>query len=31
MTILVVGDPARMDMQALAALGPVTMLEPQGR
>lgn len=27
MTILVVGDPARMDMDALAALGPVTLLE----
>ncbi len=31
MTILVVGDSARMDMEALSALGPVTMLEPQGQ
>jgi zinc protease len=28
MTILVVGDPERMDMAALGALGPVTVLEP---
>ncbi|MDP2958044.1 MAG: pitrilysin family protein [Longimicrobiales bacterium] len=31
MTILVVGDPLRMDMAALGALGPVTLLEPGGR
>jgi len=30
MTILLVGDPARMDMAALATLGPITMMEPQG-
>ncbi len=28
MTILLVGDPARMDMEALGALGPITILEP---
>jgi zinc protease len=28
MTILVVGDPQRMDMEALSALGPITILEP---
>ncbi|MHB1192559.1 MAG: M16 family metallopeptidase [Longimicrobiales bacterium] len=28
MTILVVGDSARMDMVALGALGPITVLEP---
>lgn len=30
MTILVVGDPERMGREALAALGPVTILEPRG-
>ena len=30
MTILLVGDPARMDMAALAMLGPITMMDPQG-
>ena len=29
MTILVVGDPDRMGWEALAALGPVTVLEPR--
>lgn len=31
MTILVVGDPERMDMRALEALGPVTFLDMDGR
>lgn len=31
MTILVVGDPERMGWEALAALGPVTVLEPRSR
>lgn len=30
MTILVVGDPERLDMQALEALGAVTVLDPPG-
>lgn len=30
MTILVVGDPQRMNMEGLRALGPVTLLEPGG-
>jgi zinc protease len=30
MTILLVGDPERMDMAALGALGPVTLLPPGG-
>lgn len=31
MTILVVGDPDRIGLEALAALGPVTMIELTGR
>ena len=27
MTVLIVGDPERMDMEALSAIGPVTLLE----
>jgi predicted Zn-dependent peptidase len=30
MTILIVGDPERMDQAALAALGPVTVLATPG-